>query len=512
MNSNPFHMVRNMRLQIAILFVSAISFLHCFEAFCTQKTRPNIIYFLVDDMGWQDTSVPFWKHKTDLNKRYKTTNMERLAQQGMKFTQAYANSLCSPTRVSWMTGMNAARHKVTNWTLLKDKSPDKDHPTLEMPEWNVNGLNPDPHSHTENTYHAKTLPMFLKEAGYISIHVGKAHFAAKGTAGEDPVNLGFGINVAGHAAGAPQSYYARDNFGNDHPEHGEVWGVPGLEKYHGKDLNLTEVLTMEAIRAMENAAAVNKPFFLYMSHYAIHGPWMKDERYFHNYENTGLNMFDAIYASMIEGMDKSLGDIMDKLIELGIEDNTIIVFMTDNGAPQQATINYPLRGHKLDPYEGGIRIPFIVKWPGIVNPGSTSHLPLIVEDIFPTFLEMAGISSSQKPEYSIDGRSFIHVLKGTRSPTGNQRQFIWHFPHYYSNEPYSAIREGDWKLIYRYADSTVELYNIHEDISESRDLASIENSKTREMSKKLSDYLRKVGAALPLVKETGQPCKLADEI
>ncbi|MEX2564593.1 MAG: sulfatase [Cyclobacteriaceae bacterium] len=498
--------------QIVITIISAILILHFYSNGLAQQPKPNIIYFLVDDMGWQDTSVPFWDHKTKLNDRYHTPNMERLASQGMKFTQAYANPLCSPTRVSLLTGMNATRHKVTNWTLLKDKSPDKEHPVLEIPEWNVNGLSPVPDSQAGNTYYAKTLPMILKEAGYFSIHIGKGHFAAKGTLGEDPINLGFDVNVAGHAAGAPQSYYAKDNFGNDDPEHGKVWGVPGLEQYHGTDLNLTDVLTKEAVSAMENATIAQKPFFLYMSHYAIHGPWMKDERYYHNYEHAGLKKFDAVYASMIEGMDKSLGDIMDKLKELNIEDNTIIVFMSDNGAPQEATLNYPLRGHKLDPYEGGIRVPMIVKWPGVVKPNTSSSIPVIIEDVFPSFIEMAGIVNFNKTGSKIDGKTFVPLLKGKEDDAANKRQFVWHFPHYFSNEPYSVIREGDWKLIYHYKESVMELYNIKEDIHEENDLSLTYTAKKSELGVKLSNYLRKVGASLPLVKKTGQPCKLPDEI
>lgn len=169
-------------------------------------SKPNILFFLIDDMGWQDTSEPFYKEKTALNQRYYTPNMEELADEGMKFTQAYACALCSPTRVSLMTGLNAARHRVTNWTLRKDKSPDPKHKTLKMPEWNVNGLSPDPG--VDRTVHVKTLPMFLQEVGYHTIHCGKAHWGADGTPGEDPLNLGFDVNIGGHCAGGPGSIMA----------------------------------------------------------------------------------------------------------------------------------------------------------------------------------------------------------------------------------------------------------------------------------------------------------------
>ena len=168
------------------------------------QVAPNIVLFLVDDMGWQDTSVNFGTEVTPLNRRYRTPNMERLAASGLKFTQAYACSVCSPTRVSLMTGLNAARHRVTNWTLKKNATNDRPHPTLKFPKWNMNGLCPNPG--VEGTVHAKALPAFLKEAGYHTIHVGKAHFGATGTAGADPRGIGFDVNIGGHAAGGPGSY------------------------------------------------------------------------------------------------------------------------------------------------------------------------------------------------------------------------------------------------------------------------------------------------------------------
>lgn len=172
--------------------------------------RPNIVLFLVDDMGWQDTSVPFHTETMAFNKRYRTPNMERLANQGVKFTQAYACSVCSPTRISLMTGLNAARHRVTNWTLHKDATNDRKHPALAFPKWNVNGLSPT--KGIERTLHATALPAFLREVGYLTIHVGKAHLGAVGTPGEDPGNLGFDINIAGHAAGGPGSFLGTQDF------------------------------------------------------------------------------------------------------------------------------------------------------------------------------------------------------------------------------------------------------------------------------------------------------------
>ena len=473
-----------------------------------KKSKPNIIFFLVDDMGWQETSVPFWNEKTTLNNRYFTPNMESLAEKGMKFTQAYACPLCSPTRVSLMTGQNAARHQVTNWTLRKNKSPDNQHQILEIPDWNMNGLSPV--QGIEKTVISKTLPMFLKETGYTTIHVGKAHWGAQGTPGQDPLNLGFDVNIAGHAPGGPGSHYGKYNFSAEWRHEDRIWDVPGLEKYHGQDIYLTEALTIEANDQIEKAVTTGKPFYLYMSHYAIHAPWEKDDRFFKKYKDKGLTDFEATLASMIEGMDKSLGDIISKLQQLGIEKNTIIIFLSDNGSPSQCPRNLPLRGHKITPYEGGIRVPMLVKWPGVTNEGSVCNEPLIIEDFFPAILEMAGIKKYSQIVKNSDGKSFVPLLRGEKVNSAN-REFFWHFPHFYDQEPYSVVRKGGWKLIYWYKEGKSELYNLSEDISEANNLATENPEKTREMAEILGKYLREVNAGRPGFKETGKPCLWPDE-
>ena len=472
--------------------------------------KPNIVFFFVDDMGWQDTSEPFYEQTTELNRRYRTPNMERMADEGMKFTQAYACAVCSPSRISLMTGLNAARHGVTNWTLRKNKSPDWKDPRVEPPAWNVNGLSPVPN--VEGTIHAVTLPMLLKKSGYRTIHVGKAHFGAQGTPGEDPRNLGFDVNVAGHAAGGPGSYHGQHNFSAAWRQGDRIWDVPGLDRYHGQDINLTEVLTLEANREIERTVAAGRPFYLYMSHYAIHAPWEKDDRFHAKYRDAGLSEFHATYASMIEGMDKSLGDIIANIRRLGIEDDTIVVFMTDNGQPSQAARNAPLRGHKLTPYEGGVRVPMIVKWPGVTPPGSTCNDYVIIEDIFPSFLEMAGLSDYDQIGGIIDGVSFVPLLKQeTNHPRGN-RPISWHFPHTYDQPPYSSVLHGDWKLIYHHAGARLELFNLKADIREQHDLADTEPAKLREMAKTLSDFLRETKAHLPVDKTTDKMVAYPDDL
>lgn len=476
-----------------------------------QTDKPNIIFFLVDDMGWQETSVPFYKERTTLNNIYHTPNMERLADRGMKFTQAYSCPLSSPTRISIMTGQNAMRHRVTNWTLFKNTSPDRYYKSdlVEVPDWNVNGMACE--TGVEHTVYVKeTLPSILREAGYRTIHVGKAHWGARETPGADPTTLGFDVNIAGHAAGGPGSYYGTNNFSAAFRNGGAEWDIPGLDKYHGKDINLTEVLTIEASKEVERAVAENQPFYLYMSHYAIHAPWEPDLRFLDKYMNMGISEFQAKYASMLESMDKSLGDLMALVRRLGIEDNTIIIFMSDNGQPSQSVRNEPLRGHKISPYEGGIRVPMIVDVPGVTKPGSECDSPVIIEDIFPTILSLAGAGSFKDDDTVLDGTDISPFFSGKDIDGYENREFYWHFPHIYGWSPYSVIRKGDYKLIYTYDTGKIELYNISDDISEKYDLSKSEPEKRKELLSLLKRQLKKTGAGIPISKKTGKSIKIKD--
>jgi len=476
---------------------------------CQSEPQPNIILFYVDDMGWQDCSLPFHSEATRLNRIYHTPNMEALAEEGMKFTQAYAYAVCSPSRISLMTGMNGARHQVTNWTLRKNKSPDPENEEITPPEWNMNGLTQG--EEVPLTVKAVTLPELLKDAGYRTIHVGKAHFGAVGTPGEDPLNLGFEKNIGGHAAGGPGSYHGQHNYSAAWRNADRIWDVPGLEKYHGTDTYLTEALTLEAQAEIDRALADKTPFYLYMSHYAIHAPWEADSSFYEKYTNRELSHFEAVYASMIEGMDKSLGDLIKQLKEKGQWENTILIFMSDNGQPKQATLNKPLRGHKLLPYEGGIRVPLIVYWPGHVRGGTINSQYVMVDDLFPTILEMAGVNYRNKVSQVVDGKSFVPYLDdpGLRD---KDRALFWHFPHTYDQFPYSTVRKGDWKLIYRHLDQRLELYNIAEDLSETRNLAGVEVGIREELAALLSDYLREVDAGMPILSKTNRPVPYPDEL
>lgn len=506
-------------MRYSLIFIFIFSFLfNCSnksQEASNEKAQPNIILFLVDDMGWQDTSVPFWDKKTQFNELYVTPNMERLARDGMKFTQAYATPVCSPTRVSLMTGMNAARHRVTNWTLRKDalQPMETNHKKLSFPRWNVNGISP--HSGLDLAVHADALPKLLQSAGYFTIHVGKAHFAAIDTPAEDPIALGFDVNIAGHAAGAPQSYLGMENFGNSEETKNSPWPVPGLEKYHGQDIFLTEALTMEAIIAMDSAVESKNPFFLYMSHYAVHTPIMADERYVQKYLDAGLEPVEAKYASLVEGMDKSLGDLMDYLEEKKITKNTIILFMSDNGGlsavargGERHTHNKPLSSGKGSIHEGGIREPMIVKWPGVIEASSTNSNYLIIEDFYPTILEMAGVKNYKTVQH-IDGNSFVPLLKNNTPNQTNDRPLFWHYPNEWGPSgpgigAFSAVRLGDWKLIYYHLNENFELFNIKNDIGETQNMVEAQPEKAKELADILTTFLKEVDAQLPSHKSSGE--------
>ena len=472
------------------------------------KKQPNIILFLVDDMGWQDTSVPLHTETTDFNRRYRTPNMERLAKAGMRFTQAYACSVCSPTRVSLMTGLNAARHRVTNWTLRKDASNDARHPDLTFPNWNVNGISPV--SGIERTVHAKCLPAFLADAGYRTIHVGKAHFGAIGTPGSNPLNVGFHENIAGHAAGGPGSFLGTQDFSATWRNGDRIWDVPGLEAYHGKDIFLTEALTLEANNAIDKAVSARNPFFLYMSHYAVHVPFAIDSRFYQRYLDAGLGKTEAMYAAMVEGMDKSLGDILDNVERHGLAEETIVLFMSDNGGlsahgrgGRPHSHNKPLSSGKGSAHEGGVRVPMIATWPGVTKSDSVCHQPVIIEDFFSTILEMAGVSEIEQVGGFVDGLSFANLLHGEHDETREQRPLVWHFPNNWGPSgpgigPSSAIRLGNWKLIYYYATQQYELFDLEHDLGEQHNLANDHPGLRKKLASKLTDYLKSVDAQMPV--------------
>lgn len=511
-------------LHRSILFI-----LGCFSVLSVvgqgaKETRPNIIVFIVDDMGWMDTSVPFYDSLMPLNQRYHTPAMERLAREGVKFTNAYAQPVCTPSRVSYMSGMNATRSQVTNWTSPnRNTNTDVKDDYFTPPDWNINGMSTV--AGTEHAVYATAFPQLLKEAGYYTIHVGKAHWGSMGTPGANPYNFGFMVNIAGHAGGHPQSYLSEERYGNM-PGKAQPQAVPDLEQYYNTGTFLSEALTLEAIKALETPINRKEPFFLNFGHYALHTPIMADERFVQKYYDAGIDSIEAKYASLIEGMDKSLGDLMDYLKKRGVDKNTIIIFMSDNGGLDHHqrggpvnTHNYPLKSGKGSVYEGGIREPMIVKWPGVAKENSIRKTPVIIEDFFPSILEMAGISQPQVIQ-TVDGKSFVPLLKNSGEKEAD-RALLFHYPNKWIPQPtdehlglnyYSALRYGKWKLVYSIRYQTFELYDLSKDIREERNLAGQNRDMVKKLAAIMGTTMKERGAQMPLIKSTGQAAPFPDEI
>ncbi|MBD3672040.1 MAG: sulfatase-like hydrolase/transferase [Planctomycetaceae bacterium] len=407
-----------------------------------------------------------------------------------------------------------ARHRVTNWTLRKNASNDRRHNQLEFPEWNVNGISPVPG--IERTIHAKSLPAYLGEVGYRTIHVGKAHFGAVGTPAADPRAIGFDVNIAGHPAGGPGSFLGTQNFSAAWRNGDRIWDVPGLEKYHGEEIFLTEALTREANAAVDRAVNDGKPFFLYMSHYAVHVPYAVDRRFYETYKEMGLDHTEAMYAAMVEGMDQSLGDILANVERHGLTDETVVLFMSDNGGlsahgrgGKPHTHNKPLSSGKGSAHEGGVRVPMLAKWPGVTPAGSTCEQPVIIEDFFTTILDIAGVREIDQIGGIVDGQSFLPFLKGCTVTTGPKRPLYWHFPNNWGPKgpgigASSAILQGDWKLIYYHLDQRYELFNLADDLGETHNLAAARPEIRKRLAQQLGDYLQSIDAQMPTLKATGQ--------
>ena len=527
--------------------------------------RPNIVFFIVDDMGWVDSSVAYGEEVYPNNMRYNTPNMQRLASQGVMLTNAYACPVSTPTRTSLLTGVNAAHSRITNWTsTMRDTPSDATGGAVPMmqsganhdkssrfvrPEWNINGMSPV--EGVENTLYATPLPQLLKEAGYYTIHVGKAHWASAGTPGASPYNMGYVVNVTGNVAGMPRSYLSEENYGNT-PDKWNYLAVQNMTEYYGTGIHLTEALTREAIKTLDYPIMHNQPFYLYFAHYATHTPIQRDPRFVQKYLDAGMDEGQARYASMVEGVDKSLGDLLDFLEDKGVADDTIIIFMTDNGGNAENKAkggvrfmhNLPLRNGKGSVYEGGVRVPLMVKWDGKVAPATRVNTPVICEDLFPTILQMAGVKNYDVVQ-SVDGQSLVDlVTKGSKlaakaakrgqitdqksanafvvpqsvSGIDPSRALIFHYPHQW--KPYdlvdidflSAVRKGDWKLVYRMRTGKLELYNLKTDIGEQHDLSAVYPERVKELAGELSAKLRGWNSPMPRLREKGTSVPLPDEL
>lgn len=498
-------------------------------AMAQTEKKPNIIFFLVDDMGWADSSVAYGDSLYPMNKRYHTPNMQRLAEKGVVFCNAYAAPVSSPTRTALMSGMNSAHLGITDFTTAVPGVPsDASHKpealkddVLLPPDWNWNGITPT--QPVERTIQVTPMAQLLKDEGYYTIHVGKGHWAAAGTPGASPYNLGFCVNVAGQVAGKPVSYYGEENYGNT-KEKWSTFSTMNMTEYYGSNIHLTEALTREALKTLDYPIKQGLPFYLYMAHHGVHTPITPDPRFVQHYLDEGLDQVQANYASLVEGVDKSLGDITNYLEEKGIADNTIILFMSDNGGNSENTTkggvlhtqNSPLREGKGSCYEGGIRIPLMMYWPGQTTAGTRIESPVICEDIYPTILEMAGVNNYETIQ-NLDG---ISLAKGATGKEALQadRELVFHFPHQWKPYPLedidylSSMRKGDWKIVYRHRTGDLELYNLKEDIGERNNLAGKNPSKLKEMASGLSNKLRGWNAPMPALRATNQTIPYPDEL
>lgn len=505
------------RLALSVLLSSFSLFICSLSAADGSKSRsqPNVVVFLVDDMGVMDTSVPFLTDKSGkakrypLNDYYRTPNMERLAARGVRFNNFCAMSVCSPTRISIMTGQNAARHRATNWINPERNNAGPGGP----PNWNWEGLKKGD----------VTLAGLLRSNGFRTIHVGKGHFGARDFEGADPANLGFDVNVAGASFGAPGSYHAEQNYGRGTRRAHHA--VPHLEKYHGTKTFLTEALTIEANARVSDAVKAQEPFFLYFAHYAVHAPFDSDPRFAENYVDSGKPKPAQAFATLIEGMDKSLGDVLDHLDSLGVADNTVIFFLGDNGSDgplghqHAVACAAPLRGKKGSHYEGGMRVPFIAAWAKAdsANPNQ-KRLPIAagaiqpqqaaVMDLLPTILGLTGIKTPAG--HAVDGAPLDKLLTG--KPDGGRKEtFLMHYPHKpHRSHHFTSYREGEWKVIYHYFPSEesegghYQLYRLAKDPFEQKNLADSEPKQLRRLMENLVAEMKREKALYPIDPESGE--------
>ncbi len=436
------------------------------HAAAAEKT--NIVFILIDDLGYKDLGCYG-------STFYRTPHIDRLASESLKFTDAYAACpVCSPTRASILTGRYPARFNLTDWLPGRPDRPDQKlrRPVLrqELPLEEV------------------TLAEALRSAGYVTGHIGKWHLGGKGF---EPQRQGFDVNIAGDHTGTPLSYFAP--FKNK-----EGRFMPGLENAPDGEY-LTDRLTTEAEKFLTQNR--DRPFFLYLAHYAVHTPLRAKPDLVAKYSNQGKpgEQNNPIYAAMVESMDASVGRILKKLDELRLVERTAVFFTSDNGGlctaegqNTPATNNAPLREGKGYLYEGGIRVPLLVKRPGITRPGSVNTTPVSSIDYFPTILDLCGVNK----DHPVDGVSLAALLQGN----GDLRRdsLYWHYPHY-SNQggrPGAAIRAGDFKLIEFYEQGRQELYNLQKDLRESQNLIERQPAVAKELHAKLVAWRQDVGARM----------------
>jgi len=449
--------------------------------------KPNFIFFLIDDLGWSDLEC----YGSNF---YETPNIDKLASKGMRFTDAYAAApVCSPTRASIMTGKYPARIGITDWI-----------PGFGL----VEGAKVVP---AENKQFLPleeiTIAESLQEAGYKTCFAGKWHLGGNSF---EPEHQGFEMVAGGNSWGMPKTYFS-------------PYGHPKLKDGPAGEY-LTDNLTDRTIEFIHKNKS--QPFLMFLSHFAVHIPIQAKEKYiakykakaaalpqtdkprFENvvseiatYKTTKVRQIqdDPVYAGMIQSVDDSIGRVMKTLEDLHISENTIIILTSDNGGLSTAegspTSNLPLKAGKNWLYEGGIRVPAIIKWPGITNPGSICSTPITSTDYYPTMLKMAGIAL--KPLQHVDGVDILPLLKGEKDI--GRADIFWHYPHYgkKGDFPAGAVREGNWKLIENYENNLVELYDIERDLSETKNLAARHPEVVQRLREKLRHFRKDTGAKMP---------------
>jgi arylsulfatase A-like enzyme len=424
----------------------------------TQQNTPNILFILMDDLGWHDTG-PYGNAFID------TPNLNRLGQESALFTNAYAACpVCSPTRASILTGKYPARLHLTDWIPGRKQWP---YAKLLTPAF-------EQHLPLEET----TLAEAVRPRGYRSAAIGKWHLGGDGFL---PTDQGFDIDIAGSAAGSPPAYFGPLTLPNLRLEPGEF---------------LTQRLTYEGSRFIKESGTT--PFFLYEAQFTVHIPLEAPQPLIQKYRSRDTGDIDPTYCAMVETADTCVGQLLRTLDETRKAENTIVVFFSDNGGVRyQArrlkpiTNNAPLRAGKGHLYEGGIREPLLVRWPGVTTPGSKIVEPVCSIDFLPTFCEALGIEAPRA-----DGRSIKPLLHGRALP---ERPLFWHYPHYsdQGGKPSGAVRFGDWKLIEFYEDNRLELFNLTSDVGEQRNLVLVEAERARKLHALLLDWRKSVNAAMP---------------
>ncbi len=439
---------------------------------------PNVVFILADDLGWSDLAC----YGADL---HETPHLDQLARQGVRFTHACAMSVCSPTRSCILTGRHAARLHMTIWREGALQVP-RDKPLLPPP------------AITDLPASEVTLAEALKAAGYLTFHVGKWHL---GDAEHSPETQGFDVNIGGTHWGAPATYF--------YPFRGvsgsrDFRYMPGLGLGKPGDY-LTDRFTDEAIKLIE--AAGNHPFFLNLWFHNPHAPIEGKPALVERYRGKlkpGLHHQNPDYAAMVQTLDENVGRIMAALKKCGLAEHTLVVFNSDNGGAitqnrgRQITDNSPLRSGKGSLYEGGIRVPLIIRLPGVTPRGAICDEPVICTDFFPTILEICGITPTQPaPAGPLDGVSLLPLLKKPDSHLARDALFF-HYPHYYpTTTPVSAVRAREWKLLEYLEDNRVELYNLREDPAEQHDLADRQPDRAGQLRDRLHAWRAEVGAQMP---------------